>query len=117
MVTSAKLENEVYCVDLRQPSMPLLQFETLRESSRYVSVSSYNESIVIGNEGGEAVIYDTTGTQVKCVGNGPTPLAVFGNNSGKIAYASGAFELIEDDEEEDIRYEPKLVEMNVIDVN
>lgn len=115
MLSSAKLENEVYGVDLRQPSVPFLQFETVRESSRYISISSYNESILIGNEGEEAVVYDVNGTKTRSVGNGPTPLAAFDCSSGRIAYASGVFELIDDNEEEDATYEPKLREMNIID--
>lgn len=114
MLSSAKLESDVYGVDLRQPSVPLVRFETARQSSRYVSVSSTTEYIALGSEAGPAIVYNTSGDAIGSIGSGPTPLAVFERNSSQIVYASGEFELITDEEEEDVEYGPHLREFAIL---
>ena len=112
LITSARLENEIYSIDIRSPNIPSYHFETERKTSRYISLSSNVKYLIIGNEGNKAEIYDIENDfkNIGCVGNGPTPLGVISPKNNIICAASGAFKIIESEEEEynDVSFEPCL---------
>ena len=118
VLTSARLENEIIALDTKMPNIPCMALETKRKSSRPISINIRGDWLLSGNEEGEAKIFDlkNDGSQIGSIGKGPTSLAETSTNSKKISTSSGGFELVEDTEEEEVSYQPKLTSFRLYTV-
>jgi len=117
-MTSARLENQVFGFDLRNPVIPEFELKTSRLSSRFVSLSSSGDLFAVGNEEKEANVYRLSAIESEPlqVGTGRTSLAVLAENGRKLAVASGGFVFTAGQEEDDsdASFRPKLEAFSVM---
>jgi hypothetical protein len=117
-MSSARLEDTVFGFDLRSPAAPEFRLVTARRSSRFVSLESAADVVVLGSEEQQAAVYRLCdlAEQPDMVGSGRTPIAAIDGAGEKIAAASGGFVFVQGEEEDDsdASFEPKLEAFSVI---
>lgn len=109
VLTAARLEDDVFCVDMRAPAVPSHLLRTVRRSSRFVALAAADGRVAVGSEGGPAAVYDAAAdfAAVARVGSGPTPLCDVARG-GEVCAASGAFRLVVDEESGEAVFGPQL---------
>jgi hypothetical protein len=100
--TAARLENTVFGFDLRNPLLPEFSVETVRRSSRLISVSAFGQALAVGNEAEPASVVQIDSLVTTRVGEGPTPVIAISRANGAIAVASGSHVLLEGEEEDEV---------------
>jgi hypothetical protein len=117
-MSSARLEDKVFAFDLRSPAVPQFQLVTARKSSRFVSLQSAADVVVLGSEEQQAAMYrlSDVAEQPLRVGSGRTPVAAIDGTGQKIAAASGGFQFVpgEEEDDSDASFEPRLEAFSVI---
>lgn len=101
IVMSARLDNNVIGLDIRNPSLPALFLKTSRKTSRKISLSSKDNMIAIGNEERAASIYICSENIQKIaeIGEKATPFIELNPKDDSVIAISGEFVLKESEEE------------------